>query len=238
MNEETTTIEIDEEALDSVPIFPLPDTVLLPHMLVSLHIFEPRYRKMIEDCVSGHRIMAVAMLDERNQPDIYNRPPLYTTAGLGYLRSSAKLPDGRYNVVLEGVARLDVSMELPPSDLPYRRAEAKLLEDQSYDPGLLRPAIHALRSLCSQSIEELKLSQDVLEGVNTIEDPSHLADMIGASVLADSTDKQAVLEELDILQRIQIISGSIGAMLLAKSDEDPEIDESAMPRWGIIPAKA
>ncbi|MEL6189610.1 MAG: LON peptidase substrate-binding domain-containing protein [Myxococcota bacterium] len=55
---EELTIEIDPSALEAVPIFPLPGTVLLPQTLVSLHVFEPRYRNMMAYCLEEHRVMA------------------------------------------------------------------------------------------------------------------------------------------------------------------------------------
>ena len=77
------TDDVPPEALASLPVFPLPGTLLLPQTMVSLHVFEPRYRKMMEHVLDGHRCLAVAMLDENGQPDTYGRPPLHAVAGVG-----------------------------------------------------------------------------------------------------------------------------------------------------------
>ncbi|NJK88052.1 MAG: hypothetical protein HC923_00765, partial [Myxococcales bacterium] len=74
---------ITPEQLDQVPVFPLPGTVLLPRTLIQLHIFEPRYRAMTEDCIEGTRLMIIAMLDPNGTPDEHGRPAVHRVAGLG-----------------------------------------------------------------------------------------------------------------------------------------------------------
>src|ERR1700693_3057002 len=91
-------------ALPTLPIFPLPGAVLLPHALVPLHIFEPRYRKMTKDCEGGLRVLALA-----NIPDDHaagERPPrVAPVIGVGLLAKVEPLPDGRFNILLRGVRR-------------------------------------------------------------------------------------------------------------------------------------
>ena len=65
MGASTKTMEI-EEAMERMPIFPLPQIVLFPQALLPLHIFEPRYRALLKDCLASHRTMALALLG----PDI------------------------------------------------------------------------------------------------------------------------------------------------------------------------
>ena len=236
---EEITIEIDQKALEAVPIFPLPGTVLLPHTLVSLHIFEPRYRQMMAYCLDTHRVLAVAMLDEKGEPDCYGRPPIYSTAGLGYVRRSARLPDGRYNLVLEGVARIDVSQEHPP-ETAFRRAHALLLEDQvpEHQASTVDAASHALRALCARAFSGTQ-EQSLLEAMHTLE-PGRLADSIAASAVEDSLERQLILETTDILKRLEVVSGVLGTLLLDRVvDEEDEAGESSqVPRWGIVPGKA
>src|SRR5438132_7528499 len=99
-------------ALPHLPIFPLPGAVLLPHSLVPLHIFEPRYRKMTRDCEEGLRVLALA-----NVPDdaaAAERPPrVLPVIGVGILARVERLDDGRFNVVLRGALRARIAEELP-----------------------------------------------------------------------------------------------------------------------------
>src|SRR2546425_4590626 len=74
--------ETIRRALPALPIFPLPGAVLLPHAMVPLHIFEPRYRKMTQDCDAGLRVLALANIpDDRAAAE---RPPRVLPAiGIG-----------------------------------------------------------------------------------------------------------------------------------------------------------
>ena len=55
----------------TIPIFPLPNVVLFPNMLLPLHIFEPRYREMVEDALNGEGLIGMALLKEGWQNDYY-----------------------------------------------------------------------------------------------------------------------------------------------------------------------
>src|SRR5438552_7638331 len=132
-------------ALPHLPIFPLPGAVLLPHSLVPLHIFEPRYRKMIRDCADGARVLALA-----NIPDeiaAAEEPPrVLPVIGVGVLARVDNLPDGRFNIVLRGVTRARIAEELPSGE-PYRLVRAELLEPPGRDPGREQQLADALKNL-------------------------------------------------------------------------------------------
>jgi uncharacterized protein len=207
-------------ALDVLPIFPLPGTLLLPQTIISLHVFEPRYRHMMEDVINGHRTFAVAMLDEGGEPDRYGRPPVHPVAGVGVLRRSARLPDGRYNVLVEGVIRADIKDELEPvSAVPYRRVRARPLSDVVSAPEEeIESAANALRALCSRVVSALgSADAEIMERLNEISEPATLADMIAAAAVQDLEDRQRILAELDVLKRIELASGALGALLIKSS---------------------
>lgn len=228
---------ISELALSELPIFPLPGMVLLPRTLVSLHIFEPRYRKMMDDVIEGHRVLAVAMLDEDGPPDRFGRPPIHRVAGVGILRRSARLPDGRFNIVLEGTLRADVSDELSPG-LPYRRCRARAIHDETpADPKAIEPSLSSVRALCAQLA--LRLASDdaeVLEKLHEVTEAGPLADMVAAAVLQDSHERQRILEEADIGKRLERAASSLASLLIKT-----ESDQNGAPNstgWGISTGKA
>ncbi|MBX3464071.1 MAG: LON peptidase substrate-binding domain-containing protein [Planctomycetes bacterium] len=101
-----------------VPIFPLPGAFLFPHQVMPLHIFEPRYRQMVEDLLdSAGRLVIGTLLRE---PVPAGRPPqLLGVAGLGEILRHQRLEDGRYQILVLGLAR--VRFEEVPSDRLYRR---------------------------------------------------------------------------------------------------------------------
>src|SRR5689334_22464452 len=126
-------VALDPGALNELPIFPLPNCVLLPGGLLPLHVFEPRYRDMTRDCLAGHHLMAVARLRPGFEQTYYGRPPVYDRCGVGRIICSEELPDGRFALLLRGVARVEIERELP-ADRTYRQVAARLLADSSCDP--------------------------------------------------------------------------------------------------------
>lgn len=220
---------IAPEALVALPVFPLPGTLLLPQTLVSLHVFEPRYRQMMAHVLDSHRALAVAMLDERGQPDAFGRPPLCAVAGVGLIRRSARLPDGRYNILVEGVLRADISHELPPAaNIPFRRVHARALADVTVPSPSLSTASSTLRALCVQVVSELGgADPDVLERLAEIQEPGALADLVAAAALQDPDERQKILAELDVGRRIELATSALGGLLL-QADR-----KSEPPAWGI-----
>lgn len=222
------------EALNAIPIFPLPGTVLLPGTFLSLHIFEPRYRAMMEYTIEGHRHMVVAMLDGQAGPDEHGRPAIFKTAGLGALRRSVRLPDGRYNIVLEGVARVDISHELEPG-LVFRRAHAELLEDiNEVSATSLGPAVASVRALSLRAL--VQPDPELVERIATVSGAGHLADIVCAAAFQESLLRQQVLSETRVGARLELVAGGLGEMLL--SAEDAEDGPGPVLGWGITSGKA
>ena len=86
-------------------LFPLPNLVLYPHVMQPLHIFEDRYREMLEDALAGDQLIAMAVLEPGWEDDYESRPPVAQYACLGKVVAHHRLKDGRYNVLLMGVQR-------------------------------------------------------------------------------------------------------------------------------------
>lgn len=228
---------IPPEALLELPLFPLPGAVLLPRTLMSLHVFEPRYRKMLQDCIDGHRVMAIAMLDERGLPDDYGRPPIHPVVGVGLLRRSAKLPDGRYNIVVEGILRASIREELAP-DRPYRRARASVLEDvMPTSARELDFAVASVRGLCARIVAQMATSDaEIMQQLNEVTHPGNLADLIAAAAIQDHIDRQKILSEVDVLKRLNLAGAALGALLLRAEAEEPATRQ--VLGWGIGTGKA
>ena len=89
-----------------VRLFPLPNLVLFPHVMQPLHVFEPRYRCLLEDSLASDRLIAMALLAPGWENDYEGRPPLYPMACLGRVTSFHRLDDGTYNLLLLGLHRV------------------------------------------------------------------------------------------------------------------------------------
>ncbi len=112
-----------------VPMFPLPGVFLFPGMLLPLHVFEARYRQMVEQSLDGPgRIVMGTVLTAHHEPELMRgNPPVLPIAGLGEIARHEKLNDGRYNIWLVGLARCRIR-EID-SEYLYRKVEAEALQD-------------------------------------------------------------------------------------------------------------
>jgi Lon protease-like protein len=225
-------VELSEEALADLPIFPLPRAVLLPGSLIALHIFEPRYRRMIERCLEGHRLLAIAQLDEARGPDPEGRPAVLPLGGVGAIRSAARLPDGRFNVVLEGLARVTLDDELPRTE-PFRRVRARLRGDRApADPARTAAVAASLRGLALRAATAREQDDGGLaEQLGEAMEPGRLADVVASALLEDARERQQVLELAAVDERVERVAGAVGALLLSAPARART--EGAPAGWGV-----
>lgn len=106
---------------DPIAVFPLPNCVLLPRAVLPLHVFEPRYREMVADCLDGSPHIAMALLTPGYEEKYYtNAAAISPIVCVGRIVRHELLKDGRYNILLQGVVRAEVMIE--DRSGAYRRA--------------------------------------------------------------------------------------------------------------------
>ncbi|MCW2284403.1 Lon protease-like protein [Rhodoblastus acidophilus] len=115
------------ELPEDLPLFPLTGAILLPGGQLPLNIFEPRYLAMFDDAMRGERI--IGMIQPRDDRDGApgETPPLRPIGAAGRITQMSETGDGRYFVVLSGIARFRLVEELPV-EAPYRRARVDFSE--------------------------------------------------------------------------------------------------------------
>ncbi len=111
-----------------IPIFPLPNVVLFPGVFLPLHIFEPRYRAMVRDALSGDRVIGMVLLKPEGMDDYAGRPPVFPIGCAGLITHAERLPEDRYNIILRGLQRFRVVGE--EHTRPYRLAHVDVLSDE------------------------------------------------------------------------------------------------------------
>jgi hypothetical protein len=121
------------ETRGEAPVFPLPDVVLFPHVSLPLHIFEPRYRALVEDALQGDRIIVMAILKPGWEDDYNGSPEVFPVACAGLIEDEARLPDGRLNIRLRGLTRVSIAGFVRRT--PYRVATVRVLRDRGGDAG-------------------------------------------------------------------------------------------------------
>jgi Lon protease-like protein len=199
-------------ALPALPIFPLPGAVLLPHALVPLHIFEPRYRKMTRDCDQGLRVLALANVpDERAGAE--NPPRVLPVVGVGVLARVDRLPDGRFNIVLRGIQRASIEQELPTQE-PYRLVRASPLVPSRPSPsaGQMANDLKQLVLALSAALHNEEM-QALAQLAARATDPGDLADIVAGALLANPRERQAVLEAVEVEPRLELAAQAAAAAL-------------------------
>ncbi|MHC4932050.1 MAG: LON peptidase substrate-binding domain-containing protein [Planctomycetota bacterium] len=110
-----------------IPVFPLAGVVLFPGSVLPLHIFEERYKRMLEDAMAGDRLICMALLKQCSREEYEKSPPYHEVICVGKVIHHDRLDDGRSNIALMGIsAGRATSTELQEA---YLTAEIELLDD-------------------------------------------------------------------------------------------------------------
>ena len=191
----------------TAPLFPLPNVVLFPHAVLPLHIFEPRYRQMVADALAGERLIAMSLLAPGWEASDDNASPLiHPVVGLGRIVAHERLDDGRYMLVLRGVARAHVVREVAV-DRPYRTGELVVCSDfvpATSDFDRLQRAEEITTLFCQQfpGVEYQRLVQQAM----SVELPlGNICDIIASALPIDPLLAQLFLDELNSDLRSQML---------------------------------
>ncbi len=196
------------------PIFALPGTVLFPGSRLPLHIFEPRYREMVRRALDTDRLVAIALLKPGWEGDYEGNPPVYAVATLGQIIMEQALPDGRFNIVLEGLTRFRVG-ELV-QETPYRIAKGELLRDRvdPLDEETLRTRSMHLHAVATRlSVEDFSFAAAANRALSAGGSPGRFADMIAAGLEMEISAKQRLIEEADVAKRVDLLLEALKARL-------------------------
>ncbi len=142
--------EPPSEVFSALPVFPLPGVVLMPSALLPLHVFEPRYRALVQAVLEGHRHLGIATLKPGYEAAYHEThgeraPVVFPEIGVGRIVQSEILDDGRSNIVVAHVASARVDTELEV-DSPYRVFDVEPVDAGAPVPG----RIEAVRALLLQ----------------------------------------------------------------------------------------
>lgn len=205
---------IDESLLTAVAMFPLPNVVLVPGSLQPLHIFEPRYRAMTRDVLAGSQLLAMARLKAGFEADYHGRPDVHRVLGIGRVIASDELGDGRYNILVRGLARAELDEELPPARL-YRQIRARILASEAQpEPALLAALHQKLIGLCDQLALVLDHGGEQLRKlVRTDSSPGGCSDVVCAALVTDLDHRQRFLEMGDPMERLTFAIQHVGSLL-------------------------
>ncbi len=209
---------VAEPSAGKVRLFPLPNLVLFPHVMQPLHIFEPRYRQLIEQAMADDQQIGMAILAPGWEQDYDGRPPLEAVACLARIANCQPLGDGRFNILVLGLQRIELVRELPPKYL-FREAEVRSIADEyppaaaANRPNLQRSLVEAFRKVVPALASSRDQVQELLAGDIPL---GMLTDIIGYTLDLDLKFKQQLLAEHAVDRRAELLLDKLSSALQAE----------------------
>ena len=216
----TLFLDFDEDKIitslpERLPLFPLDNVVFFPSTILPLHIFEERYKQMVQDSSDSHNLICMTLLSpEMGQEDSES---LANTGCIGRIINNEESDDGKKNIILYGLKRIEITKVL--YDKPYREVEIKIIETSNSDNSeAFKKRILDLTNkwnlLLDGYTDDYKIK---IENSSTL---SKITDSLSSSMVAKASDRQLLLEEFDekiraekiievLESRIEILSGKI-----------------------------
>jgi Lon protease-like protein len=217
-----------------VPVMTLPNATLFPQALLPLYIFEPRYRHMLVDALHSNRMFSVAM----QKPGTGRETPS-PVAGLGLIRVSVAHRDGTSHLILQGLARVELTETVRYR--PYRVQRIRALHSPPCDNVKVDALVAKVRELLEERINlglpfpfpvmpSKKIDQkhaaagfsskEILNYLDSITDPEQTADLVSCAVLPGAAERQAILETVDVEARLQRLIRFLLAEIRIKREND------------------
>ncbi len=192
----------------------LPKATLFPQALLPLHIFEPRYRRMLADTLSSHRMFIVAM----QKPNCVRESPS-VVAGLGLIRVAVDNPDGTSHLILQGMMRVELAETVKYK--PYRVQRIRPLQAAPSDNVMVDALLAKVRDLVTERIElgvpfpfplagknsKKKSStmtiKEIVSYLDKLHDADQVADLVSCALLPGAVERQTILETVDVEPRLK-----------------------------------
>jgi len=193
-----------------IPVFPLPNVVLFPEVMLPLHIFEPRYRQMVRDAKENTPpLIGMALLRGNWQEQYEGRPEIFLICCVGEMVRLEPLPDGRFNILLKGLRECRITEEL--SGKMYREA---VVEWRPSVKGVLPQDLRQeLNRLLNTYLQKNESAQKFLAGP-TVED-GFFVNFFSFHLDFLPIEKQSLLETTTIPERAVLLRDLLDFKLTA-----------------------
>ena len=194
-----------------VRLFPLPNVVLFPGVIQGLHLFEPRYRKMMEDAIATDNLITISQPQMTPDVDLELSPPLQDHICIGKIITHNLLADGRYNLLLMGVQRARLVEEIV-GDLPYRTGRVELVKETCH--ATVEQVIRSRKLLVAEFFKHSKsvgkFDEDMISNLANPDMPFGMfVDLICYSLNPGIEFLQQVLRTSDIWERCKLLMSQL-----------------------------
>jgi len=207
-----------------LPLFPLP-VVLFPGVPLPLHIFEPRYRKMLEDIRAGNNLFGLSYFDSSASDT--ELPPAGHVGCVAEVTETQSLPDGRSNILTVGVIRYQVEDYVQRGD-PYLVAKVNFFEDEEETEEQLNERTQDVVEAFTRIARAVRIINDERANLPDISgtEPQRLSFLVAAAMEIDVDQKQELLEVRFTSERLQRLSDML-ARAVTGYEERARIHELA-----------
>jgi Lon protease-like protein len=188
-----------------LPLFPLPNLVFFPQTRLPLHVFEPRYRRLVSEAVESDHRFGIVLLRPGWEGDYYGSPAIYGCGTLGFIEQAVSLDDGRFNILVRGDVRFRIVNEVPGG--PYRTARVLALPEP---PRAIEDSYEQRTWLAELSRQYLTYLPDqmAVPEIDTVGLES-LTNALIMSLNLDVEEKQRLLEVDDLIQRAEEVGNEL-----------------------------
>lgn len=187
-----------------IRLFPLAQCILLPHATVPLHIFEDRYRAMTQDALDSDGLIAMATFAGDDYKHSYEAsPPIRPTVCVGYLVHHDRLHDGRYNILLQGIARATIEEECDLHDGGYRTALLRPVETDVMELDLEGQRQKLDEMLCDEHLQQLTCIRNIRHWLSPDLSTPVVIDLAWQAISNNCEERYASLAEPCVFQRFQ-----------------------------------
>lgn len=190
------------QVIEKLPLLPLRDLIVFPHMMMPLFVGRDKSIAALEDAMSNRtEIVLVAQKDAKtNNPE---PDDIYDIGTLGTIIQLLRLPDGTVKVLIEGKARVKIKKFHDDED-KFFAVEAEVLDEASENPVEANALIRSVKSTFESYVKlNKRIPPEILMRVSSIEEPAELADIIVAQLNLKIEDKQRILEVSDPGSRLE-----------------------------------
>ncbi len=211
--------QVPNDLLEKLPLFPLPNMVFFPGMLLPLRVFEPRYLALINHCLETEHIFAVPLLKPGYESDYEGCPPIHDVVGAGVISGHRTMDDGTMTVVVRGIERLRIVDE-PPTEHSFRLARAERIVEQGGELDFSEEMV-VLSNLLNQLSQARPQAGLVISQIEEVaEDTPELIDLLAAYVVGDPALRQELLNEFNVPMRFARLAQIVADIVLQVAGDE------------------
>jgi Lon protease-like protein len=182
---------------------PLTGVLLFPNALLPLHVFEPRFRKMLAHALDDDRMLCVALV-RPERASWQTSDDFFPVSTVGLIRACVGRSDGTSDLILQGIRRVKFSAFEQEAPFPIARIKPlKTRTKLTVETDALAAKVLEFYTRLKESGRELPEKID--RYLSEMSDPEMLADLIASTFISDPTRRQRLLEELDLNQRLRLL---------------------------------